>query len=226
MLAHIPAVLKPEQVAECRRLLDRAEWIDGRASAGPVAAQVKNNQEVSLAHPVFRQVGEIILTALAANPLVMAVAQPLRVSPPFFNRYQGGETYGLHNDSALIHVPGAPMPVRGDLAATLFLTAPDAYDGGELVVEDTYGTQRVKLPAGDMILYPASSLHRVMPVTRGARVSSFFWIQSMVRDDAKRALLVELDRARSEVNRALPNSPAVAQMLNVYHNLLRMWAET
>ncbi|HWE71845.1 MAG TPA: Fe2+-dependent dioxygenase [Stellaceae bacterium] len=226
MLTHVPAVLKPEQVAECRRLLDRAEWIDGRASAGPVAAQVKNNQEVSLAHPAFRQVGEIILNALGANPLVMAVAQPLRVTPPFFNRYQGGETYGLHNDSALIHVPGAPMPVRGDLAATLFLTAPDTYDGGELVVEDTYGTQRVKLPAGDMILYPASSLHRVMPVTRGARVSSFFWIQSMVRDDAKRAVLIELDRARSEVNRALPTSPAVVQMLNIYHNLLRMWAET
>lgn len=226
MLTHIPTVLKPEQVAECRRLLDRAEWVDGRASAGPVASQVKNNQEVSLTHPAFRQVGEIILQALAGNPLVMAVAQPLRVTPPFFNRYQGGETYGLHNDGALIHVPGAPMPVRGDLAATLFLTPPDTYDGGELVVEDTYGTQRVKLPAGDMILYPASSLHRVMPVTRGARVSSFFWIQSMVRDDAKRALLLELDRARSEVNRALPNSPAVTQMLNVYHNLLRMWAET
>ncbi|HEX3971907.1 MAG TPA: Fe2+-dependent dioxygenase [Stellaceae bacterium] len=226
MLTHVPAVLKPEQVAECRRVLERAQWIDGRASAGPVAAQVKNNQEVSLVHPAFRQAGEIVLQALGANPLVMAIAQPLRVTPPFFNRYQGGETYGLHNDSALIHVPGAPMPVRGDLAATLFLTAPDAYDGGELVVEDTYGTQRVKLPAGDMILYPASSLHRVMPVTRGARVSSFFWIQSMVRDDAKRALLLELDQARSEVNRALPNSPAVAQMLNIYHNLLRMWAET
>jgi PKHD-type hydroxylase len=226
MLTHIPAVLKPEQVAECRRVLEGAEWIDGRASAGPVAAQVKNNQEVALAHPAFRQAGEIILTALGANPLVMAVAQPLRVTPPFFNRYQGGETYGLHNDSALIHVPGAPMPVRGDLAATLFLTAPDAYDGGELVVEDTYGTQRVKLPPGDMILYPASSLHRVMPVTRGARVSSFFWIQSMVRDDSRRALLAALDRARSELNRAVPDNPGVVQVLNVYHNLLRMWAET
>ena len=176
MLNHVPAVLKPEQVAECRRLLDRAEWIDGRASAGILAKQVKNNQEVSLAHPVARQVGEMILNALAANPLVIALALPLRVTPPFFNRYQGGETYGTHNDNALVTIPGAPAPVRGDLAATLFLTAPDAYDGGELVVEDTYGTQRVKLPAGDMILYPASSLHRVMPVTRGARVSSFFWI--------------------------------------------------
>jgi PKHD-type hydroxylase len=226
MLNHVPAVLKPEQVAECRKLLDRAEWVDGRASAGFAAERVKNNQEVSLAHPAARQVGELILGTLAANPLFIALALPLRVSPPFFNRYQGGETYGTHNDNALISTPGAPAPVRGDLAATLFLTAPDTYDGGELVIEDTYGTQRVKLPPGDMILYPASSLHRVMPVTRGARVSSFFWIQSMVRDDAKRALLVDIDRARSEVNRALPGSPTVVQMLNVYHNLLRMWAET
>jgi PKHD-type hydroxylase len=226
MLNHIPAVLRPEHVAECRRLLDRADWVDGRLSAGSTAEQVKNNQEVPLSHPAARQVGDFILNALAANPLVVALALPLRVSPPFFNRYQGGETYGTHSDNALITVPGAPMPVRGDLAATVFLTAPDAYDGGDLVVEDTYGTHRVKLPAGDMVLYPASSLHRVMPVTRGARVSSFFWIQSMVREDAKRALLIDIDRARSEVNRTLPGSPAVGQMLNVYHNLLRMWAET
>jgi len=226
MLYHVPAVLKPEQVAECRRLLDSAPWIDGRASAGFMAEGVKKNQEVALDHPAARQVGEMILGALAAQPLFMALALPLRVCPPFFNRYQGGETYGIHTDNALVNVPGAPGPVRGDLAATLFLTAPDAYDGGELVVEDTYGAHRAKLPAGDMILYPASSLHRVMPVTRGARVSSFFWIQSMVRDDIKRALLIDLDRARSEINRALPGSAAAGQMLNVYHNLLRMWAET
>lgn len=226
MLYHVPAVLKPEQVAECRRLLDAAAWVDGRASAGFMAETVKKNQEVALDHPAARQVGEMILTALAAQPLFMALALPLRVCPPFFNRYQGGETYGTHNDNAIVNVPGAPGPVRGDLAATLFLTSPPAYDGGELVVEDTYGAHRVKLPAGDMILYPASSLHRVMPVTRGSRVSSFFWIQSMVRDDTKRALLIDIDRARSEVNRAMPGSPAAAQILNVYHNLLRMWAET
>lgn len=226
MLYHVPGVLKPEQVAECRRLLDSATWVDGRTSAGFMAESVKKNQEVKFDHPVARQVGEMILGALAAQPLFMALALPLRVCPPFFNRYQGGETYGTHNDNALVNVPGTPGPVRGDLAATLFLTAPDAYDGGELMVEDTYGTHRVKLPAGDMILYPASSLHRVMPVTRGARVSSFFWIQSMVRDDVRRTLLIDLDRARSEVNRALPGSPAATQILNVYHNLLRMWAET
>ena len=226
MLYHVPAVLKPDQVAQCRKLLDGAEWVDGRLSAGVAAERVKNNQEVALTHPAARQVGETILGALAANPLFMALALPVRVCPPFFNRYQGGETYGTHNDNALINVPGAPGPVRGDLAATVFLTEPDAYDGGELMVEDTYGVHRVKLPAGDMILYPASSLHRVMPVTRGARVSSFFWIQSMVREDAKRALLVDLDRARGELNRALPGNPAVTQVLNVYHNLLRMWAET
>ena len=226
MLYHVPAVLKPDQVAECRRLLDAAAWVDGRASAGFMAESVKKNQEVALDDPKGRQVGEMILRALAAQPLFMALALPLRVCPPFFNRYQGGETYGTHNDNALVNVPGGPGPVRGDLAATLFLTAPDAYDGGDLIVEDTYGAHRVKLPAGDMILYPASSLHRVMPVTRGARVSSFFWIQSMVRDDTKRGLLIDLDRARSEVNRALPGHPAATQVLNVYHNLLRMWAET
>src|SRR5690348_9518495 len=226
MLYHVPAVLKPEQVAECRRLLDAAKWVDGRTSAGFMAEGVKKNQEVALDDPKGRQVGEMILAALAAQPLFMALALPLRVCPPFFNRYQGGETYGMHNDNALVNVPGGPGPVRGDLAATLFLTAPDAYDGGDLIVEDTYGAHRVKLPAGDMILYPASSLHRVMPVTRGARVSSFFWIQSMVRDDTKRALLIDLDRARGELNRALPGNPAVTGVLNVYHNLLRMWAET
>jgi PKHD-type hydroxylase len=226
MLYNVPAVLKPEQVAECRRLLDTAAWVDGRTSAGFMAESVKKNQEVAIDHPAARQVGQIILNALASQPLFMALALPLRVCTPFFNRYQGGETYGTHNDNALVNVPGAPGPIRGDLAATLFLTATDTSDGGELIVEDTYGAHRVKLPAGDMILYPASSLHRVMPVTRGARVSSFFWIQSMVRDDAKRALLVDLDRARSEINRDQPGHPAAAQVLNVYHNLLRMWAET
>lgn len=225
MLTRIPAVLNAEQVAECRKLLDAAEWVDGRGTAGFMAERVKNNREVPPHHPAARRVGEMILGALAANPLFIAVALPLRICPPFFNSYQGGETYGTHNDSALINVPGAP-PVRGDLSATLFLTPPDAYDGGELTVEDNYGTQRVKLPAGDLILYPASSLHRVSPVTRGARVSSFFWIQSMVRDDSRRALLVELDRARSELNQAVPNHPGLVQVLNVYHNLLRMWAET
>ena len=226
MLTHIPAVLKPEQVAECRKLLDAAAWVDGRGTAGFMAERVKNNQEVALSYPAARQVGEIILGALAANPLFIAVALPLRICPPFFNRYQGGETYGTHNDSALVNVPGSPVPIRGDISATLFLTQPEAYDGGELIVEDTYGLHRVKLPPGDMILYPASSLHRVAPVTRGARVSSFFWIQSMVRDDAQRALLLSLDRARSELHRAMPDNPGVVQVLNVYHNLLRMWAET
>ncbi|HEV8015988.1 MAG TPA: Fe2+-dependent dioxygenase [Stellaceae bacterium] len=226
MLSHIPGVVKPDQVTAFRALLDRADWVDGRGSAGFMAERVKHNQEVPPTHPAAQQIGAAILGALAANPLFIAVALPLRICPPFFNRYQGGETYGTHNDSALINVPGAPGPVRGDLAATLFLTAPETYDGGELIVEDTYGLHRVKLPAGDLILYPASSLHRVAPVTRGARVSSFFWIQSMVRDDSQRALLVSLDRARGELHRALPDNPAVMQVLNIYHNLLRMWAET
>jgi len=170
--------------------------------------------------------GEMILGALSSNPLFIATALPLRICPPFFNRYQGGETYGTHNDGALVNAPNSQLPVRGDLAATLFLTAPEEYDGGELTIEDTYGAHHVKLPAGDMVLYPASSLHRVEPVTRGARVSSFFWIQSMVRDDAKRMLLVSLDQARAQLNRDVPDNPGIVQLLSVYHNLLRMWAET
>lgn len=226
MLNHIPAVLTATQVAEFRRALDQADWVDGRGSAGFVAERVKRNRELSVTHPVARQIGEKIMGALSSNPLFIATALPIRVCPPFFNRYEGGETYGSHNDSAIVNVPGSPLPVRGDLAATLFLTAPGEYEGGELIVEDTYGLHQVKLPAGDMILYPASSLHRVAPVTRGARIGSFFWIQSMVREDAKRALLIALDRARADLTRAVPDNPGVVQLLNVYHNLLRMWAET
>jgi PKHD-type hydroxylase len=225
MLYNVPAVLKPEQVAECRRLLDTAAWVDGRTSAGFMAESVKKNQEVAIDHPAARQVGQIILNALASQPLFMALALPLRVCTPFFNRYQGGETYGTHNDNALVNVPGAPGPIRGDLAATLFLTAPDTYDGGELIVEDTYGAHRVKLPAGDMILYPASSLHRVMPVTRGARVSSFFWIQSMVRDDGARALLYELDLSIRDLTVQGADPRSLLRLTGCYHNLIRRWAD-
>jgi len=224
MLVHIPAVLTPEQAAQCRQALDAAQWVDGRASAGSTAARVKNNQEIPTSHPVAQQWGQAILNALAASPMFVATALPLKFAAPMFNRYQVGETYGTHNDAALFNVPGAV--VRADLAATIFLTPPGEYDGGDLTIEDMYGVQQVKLPAGDMILYPAWSLHRVQPVTRGARISSFLWLQSMVREDEKRALLVQLDRARANLNREMPDNPGIVQMLGVYHNLLRMWSET
>jgi PKHD-type hydroxylase len=226
MLIHIGALLKPEQVAAARRALDGAEWVDGRATAGFAGARVKNNREVSGNHPAVRQAGEMILAALSANQQFMATALPLKVTPPMFNRYQGGETYGNHTDGALMKAPDSSLSVRTDLAATVFLSAPQDYDGGELTIEDTYGSHGVKLPAGDMILYPASSIHRVTPVTRGARVGAFFWIQSLVRDDGKRAMLVAFDTATQQLYRAVPDNPGISGLHGVYHNLLRMWAET
>ncbi len=227
MLLHVPAVLKPDQVAECRRALDRAEWVDGRGTA-PFAAfsGVKNNKEVPGTHPAARQLGTMILTALSSNPLFVTRALPLKICPPLFNRYEGGGTYGTHIDAGLFQMPPPSLPMRGDLSATLFLTPPEDYDGGELVIEDLYGHHSVKLPAGDMIVYPASSLHRVEGVTRGARVSSFFWLQSAIRDDAQRMLLADLDAAIEQLSRAAPTNPGIMRLHGVYNNLLRLWAET
>ncbi len=225
MLIHIPAVLKPEQVAECRGLLAAAEWVDGRGTAVGTVAQVKRNKEVPGAHPAARQVGKIILDALRDNVIFVTRALPMRICPPLFNRYEGGETYGPHTDGGLFHMPTG-LPMRGDLSATVFLTPPANYDGGELVIQDAFGEHKVKLPAGDMILYPASSLHHVAPVTRGVRISSFFWIQSAIRDDAKRTLLADLDTAIAELDRAVPENPGIMQLHGVYNNLLRLWSET
>ncbi len=226
MLIHIAAVLTAEQVATARRALDGATWVDGRTTAGFAGARVKANQEVPVDHPAARQVGEIVLGALAASQQFMAMALPLKVTPPMINRYLVGETYGNHTDGALMKAPDGSLSVRTDLAATVFFTAPQDYDGGELTIEDTYGTHAVKLPAGDMVLYPASSLHRVTPVTRGARVGAFFWIQSMVRDDGQRAMLATFDAATQQLYRAVPENPGIAGLHGVYHNLLRMWTET
>jgi PKHD-type hydroxylase len=226
MLLHLPNVLTAEQVAQCRDALARAEWTDGRATAGHQSVEVKDNLQVPEGHPVARELGDLILGALERNPLFMSAALPLKVVPPLFNRYQSGGNYGTHLDGAIRQIGGTPHRARTDLSATLFLSAPDQYDGGELTVEDTYGAHRIKLPAGDMILYPGSSLHQVTPVTRGARIAAFFWIQSMVRDDARRALLFDLDTAIQLVRGALPVDPAVVQLTNVYHNLLRQWADT
>jgi PKHD-type hydroxylase len=226
VLVHIPKVLEIDQVAECRNALATAEWVDGRVTAGHQFARVKHNRQMPAQHPVAHRLGDLILTALDRTPLFMSAALPLKVVPPLFNRYEGGETYGNHVDGAVYPVAGTPHRVRTDLSATLFLSAPEEYAGGELVADDTYGAHRIKLPAGDMVLYPGTSLHRVEPVTGGVRLAAFFWIQSMVRSDGQRALLFELDTAIQQLSGTLPDSPAVAQLFNVYHNLLRQWADT
>ncbi|MCC7375364.1 MAG: Fe2+-dependent dioxygenase [Verrucomicrobiales bacterium] len=225
MLISIPNVLTNEQVQQVRQLLDQAEWVDGRVTAGHQSATAKDNVQIPEGHPVARQVGDMILSALSKTPLFLAAALPLRVFPPLFNRYSGGQSFGTHVDNAIRQITGTPHRVRTDLSATLFFASPEEYDGGELCVEDTYGVQKVKLPAGHMILYPSTSLHHVTPVTRGARLCSFFWIQSMIRDDGRRSLLFDLDLAIQRLGADHPNHPSSVQLTGVYHNLLRQWAE-
>lgn len=225
MLLHVSRVLTSTQVARGRALLDDAKWVDGRMTAGHLSAKAKHNLQVAEGTPEAREMGEVIVTALERNPLFMSAALPLRVFPPLFNRYEPGMAFGAHVDNAIRQVAANPLRVRTDLSATLFLSAPEEYDGGELVVDDTYGAHSVKLPAGDMILYPATSLHRVTPVTRGARVASIFWVQSMVRDDGERSLLFDLDMAISRVSEATPDNPGVVALTSCYHNLLRRWAD-
>jgi PKHD-type hydroxylase len=225
MLLQVPDVLTPKQVAECRIRLNEADWVDGRVTAGHQSARAKDNMQLPGDHPVAQELGDMILQALEQSALFMTAALPAKVFPPLFNRYQGGQSFGNHVDNAIRQVPGTPHRVRTDLSATLFLVSPEEYDGGELVVEDTYGVHAVKLPAGHLILYPATSLHHVRPVTRGARLASFFWIQSMVRDDGQRTLLFDLDMAIQGVGRDAPEHPSVIQLTSVYHNLLRRWAD-
>jgi PKHD-type hydroxylase len=225
MLFPIPDVLSADEVAQFRAALDRVDWADGRVTAGAQAAQVKNNRQITEDHPVARELGEVILRKLARNPLFTSAALPLKVFPPLFNRYEGGGNFGMHIDTAVRYTSLPPHRVRTDLSATLFLAGPEEYDGGELTVEDTYGVHKVKLPAGHLILYPSSSQHEVKPVTRGARIGAFFWVQSMVRDDAKRSMLFEMDTAIQRLNRDVPNHPSAVQLTGVYHNLLRTWAE-
>ncbi|MGA9767630.1 MAG: Fe2+-dependent dioxygenase [Blastocatellia bacterium] len=225
MLLPIPDVLTAEQVAQCRQLLDQAEWEDGRITAGHQSARAKDNLQLPEDTVVAKQLGDLILAALERNLLFMAAALPLKVFPPLFNRYESGQAFGTHIDNAIRQVPGTPYRVRTDISATLFFTPPEEYDGGELLVDDTYGVHNIKLPAGHLILYPSSSLHHVLPVTRGARVASFFWIQSMVRDDGKRTLLFDLDMAIQRVGGEQPDHPSVVQLTGIYHNLLRRWAD-
>ncbi len=225
MILQVPDVLTAEQVAHCRRVLAEAQWGDGRVTAGYQSAQTKNNLQVAEGTPAARELGTLILQALEANPLFVSAALPARVFPPLFNRYEPGHAFGTHVDNAIRQVRGTAHRIRTDLSATLFLSSLDEYEGGELVVEDTCGVHSIKLPAGHLVLYPASSLHRVMPITRGARIASFFWIQSMVRDDGERALLFELDSAIQKLARDDPASPVAVQLTGVYHNLVRRWAD-
>ena len=225
MLLQIPDVLTPEQVSQARRILDTAEWVDGRVTAGHQSARAKDNQQLPEDSAAARELGQMILGALQRNPLFLSAALPLQVFPPLFNRYQGGQSFGTHVDNSIRQVTGTSHRIRTDISATLFFANPDEYDGGELVVEDTYGVHGIKLPAGHMVIYPATSLHHVRPVTRGSRVCSFFWIQSMVRDDGERTLLFDLDSSIQKVGQAVPDHPAAVQLTGIYHNLLRRWAD-
>ena len=230
MLITIENVLTADQVRAARTRLAAAEWVDGRVTAGYQAQEVKRNAQIPENSPVSKELGEIILAGLARSPRFLSAALPLRVFPPMFNSYAGGQTFGTHVDTAIRQLSSTGQRIRTDLSATLFLTSPAEYDGGELVVEDSYGEKRVKLPAGDMVLYPATSLHRVEPVTRGNRISSFFWLQSTIRQDAHRTLLFELDQsiqrlAGSEAAQTPDVKASFVQLTGVYHNLLRQWAE-
>lgn len=225
MLLTIPDLFSREQVEQIRRQLDFAEWVDGRVTAGHQSSLAKDNMQIPEGHPVAKELGEQILQTLGQNLLFISAALPVKVFPPLFNRYSGGQSFGTHIDNAIRHVKGTSHRVRSDLSATLFFSDPEEYDGGELVIEDTYGIHTVKLPAGHMVLYPSSSLHNVRPVTRGARVSSFFWIQSMVRDDGERTLLFDLDNIAQQLSAGNPNSPNAVKLTGIYHNLLRRWAD-
>ena len=225
MLLQIPGVLAAQELAHCQRLLERAEWIDGRVTAGHQSAQVKHNRQLAEHSEVALDLGKVVLGAVSRSPLFISAALPNRIFPPLFNCYDVGDGFGTHVDNAIRIASASGMRVRTDVSATLFLSEPTDYDGGELVVEDTYGTHSVKLPAGAVVLYPASSLHHVKAITRGRRIASFFWIQSMVRDDGQRALLFDLDNAIRRLGADHPSHPSVVQLTGVYHNLLRSWAE-
>ncbi|MGF7171879.1 PKHD-type hydroxylase [Sphingobium xanthum] len=226
MLLQIPSLFSADEVREFRAVLESADWQDGRITAGHRAVGVKDNLQLAENHPVSKALGDRIIDRLARTPLYIAAALPLRIYPPRFNRYEGGGTYGNHVDNAIFPIPGTPLRLRTDVSTTVFFSDPDEYEGGDLVIEDTYGEQRVKLAAGDMVLYPGSSLHRVEPVTKGTRYASFFWTQSLVRSDAHRRQLFELDSAIQTLTADHPGHESIDGFTNVYHNLLRQWSDT
>jgi len=228
MLLRVPNVLDDAKVRDLRRRLDGARdaWVDGRATAGHQGAQVKRNRQIAEDAPIARTLGDTVTAALERNPLFLSATLPARIYPPLFNRYEAEDrmSFGQHVDGAVRLLPGSGTQIRTDISATLFLTSPDEYDGGELVVHDTYGVHSVKLPAGDLVLYPSTSVHEVKPVTRGTRLASFFWVQSLVRDDAQRSLLFDLDMAIVRLTNDAANHPSLVTLTGTYHNLLRMWA--
>ncbi|WP_227244745.1 Fe2+-dependent dioxygenase [Paraburkholderia caribensis] len=227
MIVSIPDVLSPAEAGAMRAALEASDaWVDGRATAGYQGAPVKRNQQIAEGSQIALEMGDRIVASLERHPLFISAALPNKVYPPLFNRYEGGMHFGSHVDGAIRLVPGSGVRVRTDISITLFLTPPDEYDGGELLVEDTFGVQEVKLPAGHAIVYPGTSLHQVRPVTRGARVSSFFWAQSLVRDDTQRAMLFDLDGAIQRLNASNGDEAARRTLVGCYHNLLRMWSET
>ncbi|EXU80724.1 Fe(II)-dependent oxygenase [Comamonas aquatica DA1877] len=225
MMLRIPSLLTPDEVRDCRQALEQATWQDGRTTAGSLAVKVKSNLQLPIDSPIAAQLGHLILDRLGRNPLFLSAALPLRVLPPRFNRYEGGGTYGNHIDNALFVIPGTAIKVRTDVSTTVFFSDPEEYEGGELIVEDTYGHQSVKLAAGDAIVYPGTSLHRVNPVTRGTRYASFFWTQSLVKSDEQRRLLFDLDQSIQQLTVDHPDHAKLSALSGTYHNLLRMWSE-
>jgi PKHD-type hydroxylase len=226
MMVHIPNVLNAEQVTHCRDVMVKANWVDGNVTAGHQSRKVKYNLQLPEESQAAGELGETVLKALGQSPLFMSAVLPKQIFPPLFNRYDAGMVFGSHVDNAIRTHPQAPVRIRTDVSATLFISKPEDYDGGELVVEDTYGSHSVKLPAGDMIVYPSTSLHNVTPITRGSRIASFFWIQSLIRDVTQRALLFDLDMSIVRLTRDHPDHPSLVTLTAVYHNLLRQWAET
>ncbi|MDR2012293.1 MAG: Fe2+-dependent dioxygenase [Rhodanobacter sp.] len=227
MVLHIANVLNSEQVRRCRAALDAADWRDGRVTAGYQSGRVKHNRQLAEDDPLARELGTLVVDALSRHPAFFAGALPRRIYPLLFNRYEDGESFGFHVDNAVRYDRSVQpaQPVRTDVSATLFFSEPHEYDGGELAIEDTFGTHRVKLPAGDLVLYPGTSVHKVEPVTRGARIAAFFWIQSLVRSDAQRRLLFDLDVSIQHLTQKLPDAPELVQLTSVYHNLLREWSD-
>ncbi|MDH0199735.1 Fe2+-dependent dioxygenase [Comamonas aquatica] len=225
MMLRIPSLLTPDEVRDCRQALEQATWQDGRTTAGSLAVKVKSNLQLPIDSPIAARLGNLILDRLGRNPLFLSAALPLRVLPPRFNRYEGGGTYGNHIDNALFVIPGTAIKVRTDVSTTVFFSDPEEYEGGELIVEDTYGHQSVKLAAGDAIVYPGTSLHRVNPVTRGTRYASFFWTQSLVKSDEQRRLLFDLDQSIQQLSLDHPDHAKLSALSGTYHNLLRMWSE-
>jgi len=226
MLLHVPNVLNAEELNELRKLLAQADWADGKITAGTQSAQVKRNIQLPETTADAEAARMIVLKALNRNALFFSAALPKKIYPPLFNQYRDGMDFGAHIDNAVRTHAISGTHVRTDISCTLFIADPESYEGGELVIEDTYGHQMVKLPAGDMVLYPGTSLHHVRPVTKGARLASFFWVQSMIRDDAQRTLLFDMDAAIVTLRQKIGDTAAVIRLTGNYHNLIRMWADT